>query len=90
MGGIKSGKAAEVCGIPGELLKAGGGAVLRKLAAVFNKTCEIAADLRKRIIIPIFKGKGNRKECGGHRGVTLLSVPAKLFEKILLGSTFRR
>ena len=42
-----SGKAAGLYGIPIELLKAGGGAVLRGPAAVFNKTwntCEIPAD----------------------------------------------
>ena len=36
LGGMESGKAAG--GIPVELLKAGDGAVLRGLAAVFNKT----------------------------------------------------
>ena len=85
---MKSEKAAGVCGIPVELLKAGGGSVLRGLAAVFNKTwniCEIPADWRRGVIIPIFNGKGDRRKCGGHRGVNLLSAPGKLFAKILLG-----
>ena len=85
---MKSGKAAGVCGIPAELLKAGGETVLQELAAVFNKiwnTCEIPADWRKGIMIPIFKGKGDRRECGGHRGLTLLSAPGKLFARLILG-----
>ena len=44
LGGMKSGKAAGVCGIPVELLKAGDGAVLRGLAAVFNKTWKYLRD----------------------------------------------
>ena len=58
---MTSGKAAGVCGIPVELLKAGGGAVLRELAAVFNKTwnaCEIPADWRKRNYYPNLQGQG--------------------------------
>ena len=44
---LQSYRAVGVCNIPGELLKAGGDTVLRKLAAVFNniwKTCEIPPD----------------------------------------------
>ena len=44
LGGMKSGKAVRVCGIPVELLKAGDGAVLRGLAAVFNKTWKYLRD----------------------------------------------
>ena len=33
LGDMKSGKAAEVCGIPSELLKAGDNTIQRKLAA---------------------------------------------------------
>ena len=84
LGSMKAGKAAGVCGIPTELLKAGGGAALRGLAAVFNKiwnTCEIPADWRRGIIIPIFKGKGNRREYGCQSGVTFLSALGKLFAR---------
>ena len=34
LGGMKFGKAAEVCGIPSKLLKAGVNTILRELAAV--------------------------------------------------------
>jgi hypothetical protein len=50
------------------------------------ETCEIPDDWWKGIIIPIFKGKGDRKYCGGYREVTLLSVPGKLFASVILGS----
>ena len=38
LGGMKFGKAAEVCGIPSKLLKAGVNTILRELAAVKKKT----------------------------------------------------
>ena len=37
LGGMKFGKAAEVCGIPFKLLKAGVNTILRELAAVKKK-----------------------------------------------------
>ena len=41
---MKSGKAAGICGIPAELLKAGGETVLQELAAVFKKILEHLRD----------------------------------------------
>ena len=62
---MKSGKAAGICGIPADLLKAGGETVQQELATMFNQiwnTSEIPADWRKGIMIPIFKSKGDRRE----------------------------
>src|SRR6218665_567415 len=38
----------------------------------------------KGIILPIYKGKGSRRDCKNYRGITLLSCPGKLFAHILL------
>ncbi len=40
-------------------------------------------DWRKAIIVPLYKGKGNRDECKNYRGISLLSVPGKIYGRIL-------
>jgi len=36
------------------------------------------------IILPFYKGKGSRHDCHNYRGITLLSVPGKVFAHVLL------
>ncbi len=33
--------------------------------------------------MPLYKGKGNREECNNYRGISLLSVPSKIYGRIL-------
>ncbi len=33
--------------------------------------------------MPIYKGKGKREECNNYRGISLLSVPGKIYGRIL-------
>ncbi len=40
-------------------------------------------DLRKAIIVPLYKGKGKREDCNNYRGIKLLSVPRKIYGRIL-------
>lgn len=85
---LKSGKAAGVCGIAAELLKGGGEAVILSLHAVLCSawnTGVIPTDWKKGIIVPIWKGKGDRQDCNNYRGVTLLSVPGKVLARVILG-----
>ena len=44
----------------------------------------IPDDWRRGIILPFWKNKGNKEVCSNHRGITLLSIPGKLFAMILL------
>ncbi len=44
---------------------------------------KVPKDWRKDIIVPLYKGKGNREECNNYRGIRLLSVPGKNYGKIL-------
>ena len=84
---LKGGKAAGVCGISAELLIAGGDAVAAGLHAVICAVWTfrvIPLDWRKGIIVPIWKGKGDRQDCTNYRGITLLSVPGKVLAHILL------
>ncbi len=40
-------------------------------------------DWRKAIIVPLYKAKGNREECNNYRSISLLSVPQKIYGRIL-------
>ena len=44
----------------------------------------IPDDWRRGIILPFWKNKGNKEVCSNHRGITLLSIPGKMFAMILL------
>jgi len=84
---LKGGKAAGVCGIYAEFLKDGGEATLEALHVVLCTVWSsgaIPSDWKKGIIVPLWKGKGDRYDCNNYRGVTLLSVPGKIFARILL------
>ena len=82
---IKSGKASGVCGIQGELLKVGGEVTIKWLQEIYSmvwRTGVVPRDWRRAVIVPINK-KGSRKLCKNYRGVSLLSIPGKVFASIL-------
>ena len=86
IGKLKSGKAGGVGDIRGEMLKAGGEVTVQWLTAIFNavwRTGVTPKDWRRGIIVPIHK-KGSRRVCKNYRGISLLSVPGKVFGKILM------
>ena len=81
---LKWGKSPGICGIHDELLKARGNAVLISLHAVLCSawnTRIIPTDLKRGLVVP---GKSDRQDCNNYRGVTLLSVPGKVFAQIIL------
>ena len=43
----------------------------------------IPTDWRRGLGVPLWKGKGDRQDCNNYRGVTLLSVPSKVFARII-------
>ena len=79
-------KAPGICNISAELLQNTGLYTIRWLhrviTAVWN-TERTPLDWRKAIIIPIHK-KGDKKECNNSRGISLLSVPGKVFTRVML------
>ena len=84
---LKCGKAPGICGIHAELLKAGGNAVLVSLHAVLCSawnTGIIRTNWKRGLVVPLWKGKGDHLDCNNNRGVTLLSVPGKVFAQIIL------
>jgi hypothetical protein len=84
---LKCGKAPGVCGIHAELLRSGGEAVLLRLHAILCavwRTKIIPTDWKRGLIVPLWKGKGDPRDCNNSRGVTLLSVPGKVLARIIL------
>jgi exonuclease III len=82
---LKSGKAAGGDEIRPEMLKAIGGAGIDWLTRVFQvawDSGEAPADWQDGVVVPIFK-KGDKTECANYRGITLLSLPGKIYAKIL-------
>ena len=83
--GIKSGKAAGEDEIRPEMLKAltGEGILwLTRVCQVAWKLGKTPRDWQTGVIIPIFT-KGDRKQSTNYRGISLLSLPGKVYAKCL-------
>ena len=83
---MKPGKAAGIDGIQAELLKADMGTATEELHSLFIDIWEenkIPADWSKGLIVKLSK-KGDLGNCDNWRGITLLSIPSKVFCRILL------
>jgi hypothetical protein len=55
---------------------------MHKLLNLVWKKKYVPEDWKIAVIISIFK-KGNNRECHNHRGISLLSVPSKIYTRIL-------
>ena len=44
----------------------------------------VLEDWRSTVIVPLYKGKGERTECSNYRGISLLSVVRKIYAGILV------
>jgi hypothetical protein len=83
---MRKNRAPGICKITAEMLQNTGQHTIKWLHRVINTiwTSEkTPADWRKAIIIPIHK-KGDRKVCDNTRGISLLSVPGKVFTRVIL------
>ena len=84
---LKTGKAPGIDGIRGEMLKCGGEVVVDWIFCLCKLAWEssvVPEDWKKGIIIPIYKGKGDRWECNSHRGISLLSIVGKVYGRIVI------
>lgn len=82
---LKNGKAAGHDRITAEMIKKLGELGKNLLLEVINRAWEerkIPEDWEVGVIMPIFK-KGDKRDCGNYRGITLLSIAAKLYERIM-------
>ena len=83
---MRSGKAAGRDWIPAECLKKGGGAMIEWLVRLLDSCFvarEVPADCRMAVIVPIYKGKGDKHVCGNYRGISLLSIVGKVYVRVL-------
>ena len=84
---LKAGKSAGLDGIVGECIKSGGETVVEWLVRVFNGCFEsgcVPRDWKSACIVPLYKGKGDKRDCGSYRGISLLSVVGKLYGRVLI------
>ncbi len=83
---LKLGKAPGMDGITAEMLKFGGEIVVDWKVWICNLAwaqSEVPEDWTKAIIVQLYKGKGKTEECNNYRGISLLSVPGKIYGRIL-------
>ena len=86
VGQLRDGRASGADGISAELLKLGGAETIRWLISLFNSIWNsesIPSDWLNHLIVPLHK-KGSQYECDNYRGIALLSIPSKVFARILL------
>ncbi len=82
---LKLGKAPGPDGKTAEMLKYGGEMVIDWMVWICNLAWEqsrVPEAWSKAIIVPLYKGKGKREECNNYRGISLLSVPEKIYGRI--------
>ena len=80
------GKSPGPDGIHPEIVKRGGIKLVEILYDIIVEAwhkSEVPQDWKDAQLITIFK-KGNRKLCGNYRGISLLSIPGKVFARVLL------
>ncbi len=84
---VKTGKAPGIDGVCGEMLKYGGGVVvdwLWKVCSLAWEEGKVPEDWKSGIVVPLYKGKGEREVCGNHRGICLLSIVGKIYSRIVI------
>ena len=48
------------------------------------KSGVVPEDWRSAVVVPLYKGKGERSECKNYRGISLLSVVGKIYARVLV------
>ena len=82
---LHSGKAPGIDEIRPEMLKALGVEGLSWLTRLFNiawKSGTVPKEWQTGVVVPLFK-KGDQRVCANYRGITLLSLPGKVYSKVL-------
>ena len=84
---LQTGKAPGPDGIPPEIYKMGGTALVDQLTSLFQafwEKGELPQDLKDANIMHLYKNKGEKASCDNHRGISLLSIAGKILARILL------
>ena len=83
---MKTGKACGPSGVSAELLMHSGEIGVTVMTDVCNKILSgscVPEDWTNSILVPLYKGKGDPKDCGSYRGIKLLEHGMKVMERIL-------
>src|SRR5277367_4523890 len=89
---MKGGKAAGVDNITPEMIKEGGEEMVGWMCKLFNKAFVergVPEDWKKAIIAPVYKGKGDKRECKNMRGISMLSNGGKAYGRVLIKRAMR-
>ena len=84
---LQIGKAPGADGIPPEIYKMGGLALVEHLTGIFQsfwRKGELPQDLKDANIMHLYKNKGDKSVCDNHRGISLLSIAGKIITRVLL------
>ena len=87
VGKLNNGKEAGKDDITGGVIKSEGGRVVDwiwKLCYMAFETCVVLEDWRSAVIVPLYKGKGERTEFKNYRGISLLSVAGKIYAGVIV------
>ena len=82
---IKTNKSPGIDGISAKLLKDAGDTISESLANIFNLSLQSGTfpdDWKLARITPIYKD-GSKTECGNYRPISVISIVAKVFEKLV-------
>ena len=82
---LKNHKASGICNISAELLKFGGDDLVQWLHEIIVEVWESGKappDWKKALIVPAFKS-GDASMLNNYRGISLLSIPAKLYSMLI-------
>ena len=44
----------------------------------------VPEDLKAACIVPVYKGKGDRRDCVNYKGISILSIPGKIYGRVLI------
>ena len=89
---MKGGKAAGVDNITPEMIKEEGKEMVGWMCKLFNKAFVkrgVPEDWKKAIIEPVYKGKGDKRECKNMRGINMLSNGGKAYGRVLIKRAMR-
>ncbi|KAI8519286.1 hypothetical protein Bbelb_025430 [Branchiostoma belcheri] len=82
-----AGKAPGKDSIPADIFKAMGPVALDNFHTLLINIWEeedMPQEFRDATIVPLYKNKGSKAECGNYRGISLLSIAGKLLARIIL------
>lgn len=83
---LNNGKSPGADGIPCEILKHGGSALVDNITSLIQNIWELGEvpqEFKDAVVLPLYKNKGDKSSCDNYRGISLLSSAGKVLSNIL-------